>query len=206
MLSSNQNHPLQNSTKNSIQISKALKPKYPSLGIYKEFPEKQSTLEKNKQSTKKMATLQKFKLFAAQCGVAPSPTRSPRASPVVQLRRQSQKTTLRMLFTRGGVVGARRVDSVEPELGHEKKKKSVSGRTLKDLFVSPPPSPERDHDRRGGARGDRSGGEEVFPFHAGSLGGLITGPGSPRPVFMGLRFRSLMLRKAWRPTLETIPE
>ncbi|KAI6677086.1 hypothetical protein NL676_037882 [Syzygium grande] len=153
-----------------------------------------------------MATLQKFKLFAAQCGVAPSPTRSPRASPIVQLRRQSQKTTLRMLFTHGGVVGARRVDSVKPESGHEKKKKSVSGRTLKDLFVSPPPSPEREHDRRGGARGDRSGGEEVFPFHAGSLGGLIAGLGSPRPVFMGLRFRSLMLRKAWRPPLETTPD
>ncbi|KAI6677075.1 hypothetical protein NL676_037871 [Syzygium grande] len=153
-----------------------------------------------------MATLQKFKLFAAQCGVAPRPTCSPRASPVVQLRRQSQKTTLRMLFTRGGgIVGVRRANSVEPESGHGKKKKSASGRTLKDLFVSPPPSPERDHDGRGGARGDRSG-EEAFPFHAGSLGGLTAGLGSPRPVFMGLRFRSLMLRKAWRPTLETIPE
>ncbi|KAF8021357.1 hypothetical protein BT93_G1713 [Corymbia citriodora subsp. variegata] len=160
-----------------------------------------------------MATLQKFKLFAAQCGVAPSPTRSPGASPNVQLRRQSQKTTLRMLFTRGGGVGAQRVDSVEPrrsfdmpESGRDKKKKSASGRTLKDLFVSPPPSPERDGDGSGGARRNGRGGEEAFPFHAGSLGGLIAGPSSPRPVFMGLRFRSLMLRKAWRPTLETIPE
>ncbi|XP_030543667.1 uncharacterized protein LOC115750435 isoform X2 [Rhodamnia argentea] len=148
-----------------------------------------------------MATLQKFKLLAAQCGVAPSPTRSPRASPVVQLRRQSHKTTLGMLFARGCGVGVRRVES-----GGEKRKKSASGRTLKDLFVSPPPSPERDGDGRGGGKGNGSGGEEVFPFHAGSLGGVIAGHGSPRPVFMGLRFRSLMLRKAWRPTLETIPE
>ncbi|KAI3433206.1 Protein kinase domain-containing protein [Psidium guajava] len=153
-----------------------------------------------------MATLQKFKLLAAQCGVAPSPTRSPRASPVVQLRRQSHKTTLGMLFALGRGVGARRVDSVEPESGREKRKKSASGRSLKDLFVSPPPSPERDGDGRRGAKGKGSSGEEVFPFHAGSLGGVIAGPGSPRPVFMGLRFRSLMLRKAWRPTLETIPE
>ncbi|XP_010066688.2 uncharacterized protein LOC104453757 [Eucalyptus grandis] len=161
-----------------------------------------------------MATLQKFKLFAAQCGVAPSPTRSPGASPVVQLRRQSQqKTTLRMLFTRGGGIGARGVDAIEPRRsfdtpgsGREKKKKSASGRTLKDLFVSPPASPERDDDGSGGGRGNGRGGEELFPFHAGSLGGLIAGPSSPRPVFMGMRFRSLMLRKAWRPTLETIPE
>ncbi|KAL3731432.1 hypothetical protein ACJRO7_028328 [Eucalyptus globulus] len=159
-----------------------------------------------------MATLQKFKLFATQCGVAPSPTRSPGASPVVQLRRQSQQeTTLRMLFTRGGGIGARGVDAIEPrrsfntpEAGREKKKKSASGRTLKDLFVSPPPSPERDDDGSGGARGNGRGGEELFPFHAGCLGGLIAGPSSPRPVFMGLRFRSLLLRKAWRPTLETI--
>ncbi|KAI3433207.1 uncharacterized protein J3R85_007099 [Psidium guajava] len=159
-----------------------------------------------------MATLQKFKLLAAQCGVAPSPTRSPRASPVVQLRRQSHKTTLGILFTLGRGVGGQRVDLVEPrsfhapESGREKRKKSASGRSLKDLFVLPPPSPERDGDGRGGAKGKGSGGEEVFPFHAGSLGGVIAGPGSPRPVFMGLRFRSLMLRKAWRPSLETIPE
>ncbi|KAI6677084.1 hypothetical protein NL676_037880 [Syzygium grande] len=126
-----------------------------------------------------MATLQKFKLFAAQCGVALSPTCSPRASPVAQLCRQSQNTTLRMLFTRGrGMVGVRLVNSVEPELGCEKRKKS--------------------------AEWTHSEG----PVHVATanLGGLIAGLGLPRPVFMGLRFRSLMLWKAWRPTLETIAE
>ncbi|KAL3731436.1 hypothetical protein ACJRO7_028332 [Eucalyptus globulus] len=143
-----------------------------------------------------MVTLQKFKSFAAQCSVALSSTCSPGASSVIQLCRQSQQiTTLQMLFTRGGGIGA----------WGKKKKKSVSGCTLKDLFVSPLPSPERDDDGSGGARGNGRGGEELFPFHAGSLGGLIAGPSSLRPVFVGLRFRSLMLRRLGVPRSRQYP-
>ena len=88
-----------------------------------------------------MATLQKFKLLATQCGVTQSPTRSPRTSPVVNFRRP--KTTLRMLLTRTSSRKSstcREISYPQSFVGNltEKKKgdKGLSGRTLKDLFVS----------------------------------------------------------------------
>ncbi|KAF2322569.1 hypothetical protein GH714_019048 [Hevea brasiliensis] len=83
----------------------------------------------------------KFKLLATQCGVAQSPTRSPRTSPVVHLRRK--KTTLRMLLSRSSGSGRRSPPRHERPPIHcqpriaaplpEKKRD-----TLKDLFVSSP--------------------------------------------------------------------
>ncbi len=163
-----------------------------------------------------MATLQKFKLLATQCGVAPSPTRSPRTSPVVHLRRR--KTTLRMLLSRTTTTIGRRshspaqtlIPSIFSPLKKDKKKEkenenddvATQSRSLKDLFVSSPPLEESNH------RGEM---EEMIVVKAKSegIGGGFdnwrTGPGSPKPVWNGFRYRSL-LRRAWRPVLVTIPE
>lgn len=142
-----------------------------------------------------MATLQKFKMLATQCGVAQSPTRSPSASPVVQFRRP--KTTLRMLLI--GRSQARREAVANDVISSggcfvEKKRKSdVSGRTLKDLFVSTPPW-EKEED--GGKMG-------ILESKINGLGG---GPGSPsRAGWVGFRYR-FMLRRAWRPVLPSITE
>ncbi|XP_061357753.1 uncharacterized protein LOC133302046 [Gastrolobium bilobum] len=141
-----------------------------------------------------MATLQKFKLLAMQCGVAQSPTQSPRTSPLVQLRQP--KTTLRTLLCLSP--SPRRQEHVL-----EKKEKDPMRRhSLKDLFVSSPPRQEEQ-------------------LHASTpmLGSLAVGntalvgsdiwryrPGSTNPVSTGFRCRSLLKRKAWRPLLLAIPE
>ncbi|GLT58185.1 hypothetical protein SLA2020_311000 [Shorea laevis] len=91
-----------------------------------------------------MATLQKFKLLATQCGVAQSRTRSPSTSPVVHFPRR--KSTLRMLLTR--TTSRRRIPNqdcfVATSPPEKKKKKNddgdTKGRTLKDLFVSSTPT------------------------------------------------------------------
>ncbi|KAF3431917.1 hypothetical protein FNV43_RR26653 [Rhamnella rubrinervis] len=164
-----------------------------------------------------MAALQKFKLLATQCGVTQSPTRSPRTSPVVNLRRR--KTTLRMLLTRStGRRSPRRRENpaiqLRPEALPEKRKDSekvlAQRPSLKDLFVSSPPF---EVERSGGHFKERSvGGVEsrelglaVSKGIGGGSTGLESGPGSPRTVWMGFRNRSL-LKRAWRPVLVTIPE
>ncbi|XP_030928801.1 uncharacterized protein LOC126689592 [Quercus robur] len=155
-----------------------------------------------------MATLQKFKLLATQCGVAPSPTRSPRTSPVVQLPRR--KTTLRMLLSRSrsnppfpplipSIFSPQKKDKKKEK---EKDSMAVQSHTLKDLFVSSPPLElEETH---GGEMEERLG-----LVGSGGIGcgfdNWRAGPGSPKPVWNGFRYRSL-LRRAWRPVLTTIPE
>ncbi|WCJ24479.1 hypothetical protein M5689_006437 [Euphorbia peplus] len=150
-----------------------------------------------------MAALQKFKLLATQCGVAQSPTRSPRTSPVVHLRRK--KTTLRMLLTRTYGSGRRRQDpsptphhqqmSILPPLPAKKRD------SLKDLFVSSPPYEAEENKRKVGEM--IAGRCEVYRMKVNGLGGDMAG--SPRPGWIGFRHRSL-LRRAWRPMLIGIPE
>lgn len=142
-----------------------------------------------------MATLQKFKLLATQCGVAPSPTRSPRTSPLIQFRRR--KTTLRMLLSRRSPRLAQplipRIFS--PQKKEEKDLAAAQGhQTLKDLFVSSPPPLGDTKDRCVGSIGRGS-----------TLNVWKAGTGSSRPAWTGFRHRSL-LRRAWRPVLVAIPE
>ncbi|XP_022735612.1 uncharacterized protein LOC111288963 [Durio zibethinus] len=158
-----------------------------------------------------MATLQKFKLLATQCGVSQSSTRSQRTSPVVNFPRP--KTTLRMLLTRT----SSRKSSTCGEMSYpqsfignlpEKKKgdKDLRGRTLKDLFVSSPLL-EDDDDDDGKVVKEKFGGktEVVLATPFSGLNGLGGELGSLRPGRTGFRHRMLM-RRAWRPTLPTIRE
>ncbi|TYG80395.1 hypothetical protein ES288_D02G213100v1 [Gossypium darwinii] len=156
-----------------------------------------------------MTTLQKFKLLATQCGVTQSPTRSPRTSPLLNFRRP--KTTLRMLLTRSG---SRKSSSyremVYPQsffgISGEKKKgdKDLSGRTLKDLFVSSGGEYEED---QGKVVKEKFGGkgEVEVATKLGGVNGLGGEAGSARAGWIGFRHR-MVLRKAWRPMLQTIPE
>ncbi|KAM1517541.1 hypothetical protein ACFX15_020155 [Malus domestica] len=149
----------------------------------------------NRPQIQKMGTLQKFKLLATQCGVAQSPTRSPRSSPLIQLPRR--KPTLLMLLTRSS--SRRRDPPVPMPLPEEL---PVQRNSLKDLFVSSPPfelndgrKAESERDKRAEFGSLRAVGKEIGGF----------GPGSPRPAWTGFRYKSLM-RRAWRPVLVTIPE
>ncbi|KAG8498413.1 hypothetical protein CXB51_006961 [Gossypium anomalum] len=156
-----------------------------------------------------MTTLQKFKLLATQCGVTQSPTRSPRTSPLLNFRRP--KTTLRMLLTRSG---SRKSSSCRemayPQsffgISGEKKKgdKDLSGRTLKDLFVSSGGGYEED---QGKVVKEKFGGkgEVEVATKLGGVNGLGGEAGSARAGWIGFRHR-MVLRKAWRPMLQTIPE
>ncbi|MBA0556696.1 hypothetical protein Golob_026776 [Gossypium lobatum] len=156
-----------------------------------------------------MTTLQKFKLLATQCGVTQSPTRSPRTSPLLNFRRP--KTTLRMLLTRSG---SRKSSSCRemsyPQsffgISGEKKKgdKDLSGRTLKDLFVSSGGEYEED---QGKVAKEKFGGkgEVEVATKLGGVNGLGGEAGSGRAGWIGFRHR-MVLRKAWRPMLQTIPE
>lgn len=152
-----------------------------------------------------MATLQKFKLLATQCGVAQSPTRSPRTSPVVHFRRR--KTTLRMLLSRSSSRRSppRRQEppprihqqTIDTELSEKKRD------TLKDLFVSSPLFEGEEENKGTGRELIGFGGKcEVFKLR---VNGLVGEQGSPRPGWIGFRHRSL-LRRAWRPMLVGIPE
>ncbi|KDP29453.1 hypothetical protein JCGZ_18374 [Jatropha curcas] len=153
-----------------------------------------------------MATLQKFKLLATQCGVAESPTRSPRTSPIVHLRSR-KKTTLRMLLTRSSGSGRRSPRRHEPSpIPHQQrllpplpeKKRD----TLKDLFVSSP-SFEEEEENKDKVREMIGGKCEVFRMRVNGLGAELAG--SPRPGWIGFRHRYL-IRRAWRPMLVGIPE
>ncbi|PKI31541.1 uncharacterized protein LOC116210281 [Punica granatum] len=147
-----------------------------------------------------MATLQKFKMFATQCGVAQSPTRSPRTSPLVHMGRP-QKTTLRMLLGRRRRGSDERQFLVGPVPCLEKKKERspAGGHKLKDLFGSHP-NEEEGEEELGGKCKERN---EGFPLAIG-IGGAAGGD-MPRRGFVGMRYRAL-LKRGWRPVLETIPE
>jgi hypothetical protein len=71
----------------------------------------------------------------------------------------------------------------------KKGKDSMRRNSLKDLFVSSPPRREE--------------GAEVGFFGSDSW---RVGPGLNNPVWSGLRCRSLLKRKVWRPMLLTISE
>ncbi|CAJ2630676.1 unnamed protein product [Trifolium pratense] len=133
-----------------------------------------------------MATLQKFKIFATQCGVEKSPTLSPRTSPLIQLPRP--KTTLRSLLGLSLTRPLRRQGHVSVLEMEKKEKDSMRRNSLKDLFVS---SPAREENA------------EMGLFRSDSW---RVGPGLNNPVWSGLRCRSLLKRKVWRPMLLTISE
>ncbi|KAM1520748.1 hypothetical protein ACFX10_011090 [Malus domestica] len=149
----------------------------------------------NRPQIQKMGTLQKFKLLATQCGVAQSPTRSPRTSPLIQFRRR--KPTLLMLLTRSS---SRRRDPPVPMQLPEKIPPQRN--SLKDLFVSSPPF-ELNDGRKAESERDKRVESGSLLVVGKEIGGV--GPGSPRPAWTGFRYKSL-LRRAWRPVLVTIPE
>ncbi|OWM84649.1 uncharacterized protein LOC116205430 [Punica granatum] len=151
-----------------------------------------------------MATLQRFKLLATQCAVAPSPTRSPAASPVIHLRRRK---TLRMLLGRTDRRKFQRTDPPVPRRDGPAPERSREFRVrhkLKDLFVSSPPPLE------GGTSGktcedrDHLLTESPSSEAAGELSAPRRVSGPLRPLSAALRYR--LLRKAWRPVLGAIPE
>ncbi|CAN0916238.1 hypothetical protein LINGRAHAP2_LOCUS29608 [Linum grandiflorum] len=148
-----------------------------------------------------MATLQKFKLLATQCGVAPSPTRSPMTSPVVQFPRR--KSTLRMLLSRSS---GRRWSSRAPPPQPRPEERSRRG-TLKDLFVSSPAFQEEEDQ---GNKGDDVVGvssnwmtEKCQVWRMKKEVGDSTRPSVPG--WIGFRHRAI-LRRSWRPVLVGIPE
>ncbi|KAE9611761.1 hypothetical protein Lalb_Chr06g0165891 [Lupinus albus] len=145
-----------------------------------------------------MAALQKFKLFATPCGVAQSPTQSPRTSPLVNIRRP--KTTLQTLLCLNR--SQRRRDSpLLQEHSSEKKRRN----SLKELFVSSPPKDEEEEKVQAGAAATM-----LCSAAIGTMGlvgpGRMDGYGPRSPGWMGFRCRSLLKRKVWRPLLLTIHE
>ncbi|CAI0450989.1 unnamed protein product [Linum tenue] len=172
-----------------------------------------------------MATLQKFKHFAAQCGAASTgnPTHSPTTSPVVHLRRRK---TLRMLLSRGSPAADhhRRAMAMFDE-GQKQRRDLPSDckrarRRLKDLFVSSSPPLDDDRTKNRGRDGVRmlTAGPGEIDDGASDRGvgsnGDYTNSGFGRGFSgrrRGLRqgaasFRCRLLRRAWRPVLVTIPE
>ncbi|XAR51519.1 hypothetical protein NMG60_11006166 [Bertholletia excelsa] len=159
-----------------------------------------------------MATLQKFKLLATQCAVARSPRRSPSTSPVIHLRRRK---TLRMLLSRtgGNGGGGRRLPRGDELLDQrdnmavaspEKSKALVVSHKLKDFLLSSPPPLEKKASER--VRGIGEGRLPASAFaRGGGVSGLRVGQRSFRPLTATFRQR-LLLRRAWRPVLCTIPE
>ena len=148
-----------------------------------------------------MAALHKFKLFASQCGVAQSPTQSPRASPLIQLRRP--KTTLRTLLSLSRSPRPQEAPLLQEHVALEKKGKDLMRRhSLRDLFGSSPPREEMDH----ATATTLLGSIGVGNMGLGGPGAWRDGPGSTSSVWRGFRCRSLLKRKVWRPLLLTIPE
>ncbi|XP_057426572.1 uncharacterized protein LOC130720004 [Lotus japonicus] len=149
-----------------------------------------------------MATLQKFKLFALQCGAVQSPTRSP----MVQLPRP--KTTLRALLGLSLTRPPRRREDVPSAM--EKEKDSQRRQKLKDLFVSSPPREEEEERSAtpllGSVAAVGIGVGNSSNMGLARSGSWRGGPGSMNPVWTGFRCRSLLKRKAWRPLLNTITE
>ncbi|KGN51540.1 uncharacterized protein LOC105435544 [Cucumis sativus] len=153
-----------------------------------------------------MASLLKFKLLPTHCGVAQSPTLSPRTSPLVHLRRR--KTTLRMLLTRNSGRRSPRRRSLPENKNRDDRKGLSRSNTLKDLFVSSPPYLGTDCDVHQTAVTAPT--RNVTPVcekekEEGHVGSPGWNPGSPRPGWTGFRYKYL-LRKTWRPVLVGIPE
>lgn len=147
-----------------------------------------------------MATLQKFKLLATQCALSASPSRSPNASPVFQLRRR--KTLKRLLSRSSSRRFLRRGDSpsepARPQVAPDPpENKPFLSHTLKDLFVSSPPPDDK----------ARCSGAGSAPAQRAKRLGLDGLAAASRRAGVGTgAFRYRMLRRAWRPVLLTIPE
>ncbi|XLR01910.1 hypothetical protein S83_068108 [Arachis hypogaea] len=134
-----------------------------------------------------MAALHKFKLFASHCGVAQSPTQSPRASPLVQLRRP--KTTLRTLLSLSLSRSPRPQEPplLQDHVSLEKQSKDLMMRrhSLKDLFVSSPPREEADR----ATAATLLGSVGVGSMGLSGPGPWRDGPGSSSSVWRGFRCR-----------------
>ncbi|KAJ0256225.1 hypothetical protein HA466_0092140 [Hirschfeldia incana] len=141
-----------------------------------------------------MATLERFKFLATQCEVPQSPTRSPspRTSPLVQFRRK--KTALKMLLSL--IPPSRREQPLIHQARSLAADKDVSGRKLRDLFVSSSPVEEAEMKEK--PKGKTK--EEVLAANAAKLNAAT----SSQPVWLGISKR--LLQRAWRPKLGTIPE
>ncbi|CAN7040073.1 unnamed protein product [Brassica rapa subsp. trilocularis] len=147
-----------------------------------------------------MATLQRIKFLATQCGVAPSPTRSPspRTSPLVQFRRK--KTTLKMLLSL--IPPSRRE---QPLIHHGRSlaaDKDVAARKLRDLFVTSSPVEEGEEKER--PKGKTK--EEVLAAMAAKLNAAASSQVGNNAAPVWFRFSKRLLQRAWRPKLGTIPE
>ncbi|CAF2063170.1 unnamed protein product [Brassica oleracea var. botrytis] len=142
-----------------------------------------------------MATLQRFKFLATQCGVEQSPTRSPSpsTSPLVQFRRK--KTTLKMLLS------LRSPSRREQPVIHQATDKDVAGRKLKDLFVSSSPLEEEEEEEE---RPKGKTKEEVLAAMAAIKLNASASSQLESAVWFG--FSKRLLKRAWRPTLGTITE
>ncbi|KAF8082881.1 hypothetical protein N665_0803s0003 [Sinapis alba] len=144
-----------------------------------------------------MATLQRFKFLATQCGVAPSPTRSPspRTSPLVQFR--PKKTTLKMLLSL--IPPSRREQPLIHQARSLAADKDVAGRKLRDLFVTSSPVEEEEEKER--PKGKTK--EEVL---AAKLNAAASSQVENNATPVWSRFSKRLLQRVWRPKLGTIPE
>ncbi|KAG2253619.1 hypothetical protein Bca52824_083755 [Brassica carinata] len=140
-----------------------------------------------------MATLQRFKFLATQCGVEQSPTRSPSpsTSPLVQFRRK--KTTLKMLLSLGSP------SRQEQPLIHQAADKDVAGRKLRDLFVSSSSLEEEEEE-------ERPKGKTKEEALAAMRAKLNASASSQLESAVWFGFSKRLLQRAWRPKLGTITE
>lgn len=114
---------------------------------------------------------------------------------MVQLRRR--KTNLRSRRRRNLPVQQKPLlDSSQKK---DKVKDSARKKSLKELFVSLPAEEEEDNVEENSVK------LSVGNVAAGGSGTWRYGSGLNRPVWNGFRCRSL-LRRAWRPVLDTISE
>ncbi|KAF8116966.1 hypothetical protein N665_0013s0025 [Sinapis alba] len=148
-----------------------------------------------------MATLQRFKFLATQCGVAPSPTRSPspRTSPLVQFR--PKKTTLKMLLSL--IPPSRREQPLIHQARSLAADKDVAGRKLRDLFVTSSPVEEEEEEKE---RPKGKTKEEVLAAMAAKLNAAASSQVENNAAPVWSRFSKRLLQRAWRPKLGTIPE
>ncbi|XP_026389714.1 uncharacterized protein LOC113284468 [Papaver somniferum] len=160
-----------------------------------------------------MATLQKFKFLATQCAVSrgsPSPSRSPAASPVFQLRR---RRTLRMLFSKKFSTttyssNASRTDlqrlinnrDSPPQKSDNKSSISSGSNKLKDLFISSPSPPPPTHEGKSLRETvARDGRDDLMVVRRNGVG-----LSSSRSILSTFRYR--LIKRSWRPVLITIAE